>query len=43
MKTLPLSEAKNRSSRIVDAVADRNERVLITRNGPPRCSSTRTG
>ena len=33
MKTLPLTEAKNRFSKIVDAVADRDERVLITRNG----------
>lgn len=35
MKTLPLSEAKDRLSRIVDEVADRDERVLITRNGRP--------
>ena len=35
MKTLPLSEAKDRLSRIVDEVADRDERVMITRNGRP--------
>lgn len=35
MKTFPLSEAKNKFSRIVDAVADRDERVMITRNGRP--------
>jgi prevent-host-death family protein len=35
MKTLPLSEVKNKFSRIVDAVADRDERVLVTRNGKP--------
>jgi prevent-host-death family protein len=35
MKTLPLSEVKNTFSRIVDAVADRDERVMITRNGRP--------
>lgn len=35
MKTVPLSEAKNKFSRIVDAVADRDERVMITRNGKP--------
>lgn len=35
MKTLPLTEAKNRFSRIVDAVADRDERIMITRNGKP--------
>lgn len=35
MKTLPLTEAKNKFSRIVDAVADRDERVMITRNGRP--------
>lgn len=35
MKTVPLSEAKNRFSRLVDSVADRDEQVLITRNGRP--------
>ncbi|MBI2325628.1 MAG: type II toxin-antitoxin system Phd/YefM family antitoxin [Chloroflexi bacterium] len=35
MKTLPLTEAKNRFSRVIDAVADRDERVMITRNGKP--------
>jgi len=35
VKTLPLTEAKNTFSRIVDAVADRDERVMITRNGRP--------
>ena len=35
MKTFPLSEAKNKFSRIVDAVADRDQRVMITRNGRP--------
>ncbi len=35
MKTLPLSDAKNRLSRIVDEVAERDERVMITRNGRP--------
>ncbi len=35
MKTFQLTEAKNRFSRIVDAVADRGERVMITRNGKP--------
>lgn len=35
MKTLPLSEAKDRFSRIVDEVADRDQRVMITRNGKP--------
>ena len=35
LKTLPLSEAKDRLSRIVDDVADRDERVMITRNGRP--------
>lgn len=33
MKTIPLSEAKSRFSRIVDEVAERDERVTITRNG----------
>jgi antitoxin YefM len=35
MKTLPLSEAKDRLSRIIGDVADRDERVMITRNGRP--------
>lgn len=35
MKTLPLTEAKGRFSRIVDEIADRDERVLITRKGRP--------
>lgn len=35
MKTLPLSAAKDQFSRIVDEVADRDERVMITRNGRP--------
>lgn len=35
MKTLPLSAAKNNFSRIVDGVADRDERVMITRRGRP--------
>jgi prevent-host-death family protein len=35
MKTLPLSDAKNRLSRIVKDVTERDERVMITRNGHP--------
>ena len=35
MKTLPLSDAKNRLSRIVEDVKERDERVMITRNGRP--------
>ncbi len=35
MKTLPLTDAKNRLSRIVDEVTERDERVMITRNGHP--------
>lgn len=35
MKTLPLSDAKNRLSRIVNDVTERDERVMITRNGRP--------
>lgn len=35
MKTLPVSDAKNRLSRIVDDVSERDERVMITRNGHP--------
>lgn len=33
MKTVPLSAAKSRFSRIVNDVADRDERFTITRNG----------
>ena len=35
MKTLPLSDAKNRLSRIIKDVTERDERVMITRNGRP--------
>lgn len=35
MKTLPLSEAKARLSRLVDEVASRDETITITRNGKP--------
>lgn len=35
MKTLPLTDAKNHLSRIVDEVAERDEQVTITRNGRP--------
>jgi antitoxin YefM len=35
MKTLPLSDAKARLSRVVDDVARRDERITITRNGTP--------
>ena len=35
MKTLPLSDAKAKLSRIVDDVVRRDERVTITRNGTP--------
>ncbi len=35
MKVLPLSEAKQQLSKIVDAVAKRDEKVTITRNGKP--------
>lgn len=35
MKTLPLSEAKAQLSKLVDAVAARDESVVITRNGRP--------
>lgn len=35
MKTLPLSDAKNRLSRVVEDVNERDERVMITRNGRP--------
>ena len=35
MKTLPLSEAKAKLSRLVDEVSRRDERVTITKNGKP--------
>ncbi|MBI3522387.1 MAG: type II toxin-antitoxin system Phd/YefM family antitoxin [Chloroflexi bacterium] len=35
MKTLPFSEAKDRLSRVIDDVADRDDVVMITRNGRP--------
>ncbi len=35
MRTLPLSDAKAKLSRIVDDVVRRDERVTITRNGTP--------
>ncbi len=35
MKTVPLPDAKPRFSQLVDQVASRDERVLITRNGRP--------
>jgi antitoxin YefM len=35
MKTLPLSEAKAQLSKLVDAVASRDEQIVITRNGRP--------
>lgn len=35
VKTLPLSDAKNSLSRIVEGVTARDERVMITRNGRP--------
>jgi prevent-host-death family protein len=35
MKTLPLSDAKAKLSRVVDDVARRDERITITRNGTP--------
>lgn len=35
MRTLPLSEAKAKLSRVVDDVARRDERITITRNGTP--------
>lgn len=35
MKTLSLSDAKARLSRVVDDVARRDERISITRNGTP--------
>ena len=33
MKTVPLSEAKAKLSRLLDAVEDRDEEIIITRNG----------
>jgi antitoxin YefM len=35
VKTVPLADAKARFSQLVDQVASRDERVLITRNGRP--------
>ena len=35
MKTLPLSEAKARLNRLVDEVRERQEEILITKNGRP--------
>ena len=35
MKTLPLSDAKNRLSSVIDELTTREERVMITRNGRP--------
>ena len=35
MKTMPLSDAKAKLSKLVDDVARRDERVTITRNGTP--------
>ena len=35
MKTVPLSEAKAQLSKLVEAVATRDESVVITRNGRP--------
>ena len=35
MKTLPLSEVKTRLNRLVDEVQERNEEILITKNGRP--------
>lgn len=35
MKIMPLSDVKDHFSRVVDAVADRDERIVITRNGRP--------
>jgi prevent-host-death family protein len=35
MKILPLSEAKARLNRLVDEVRDREEEILITKNGRP--------
>lgn len=35
MKTMPLSEAKSKLSKLVDAVEKRDEVITITRNGRP--------
>lgn len=35
MKTLPLSEAKSKLSSLVDKVRQRDEEIVITRNGRP--------
>ena len=35
MKTLPLSEAKAKLSRLIDEVNSRDEQITITRNGKP--------
>jgi prevent-host-death family protein len=35
VKTLPLADAKAKLGQLVDQVAARDERVLITRNGRP--------
>ncbi|MFN2427189.1 MAG: type II toxin-antitoxin system Phd/YefM family antitoxin [Candidatus Binatia bacterium] len=35
MKTMSLSEAKSKLSSLVDAIGDRDEEVVITRNGRP--------
>ena len=35
MKTLPLSEVKAKLSSLIDEVRDRDEEVVITRNGRP--------
>lgn len=35
MRTVPLSDAKARLSRVVDDIVRRDERITITRNGTP--------
>jgi antitoxin YefM len=35
MKTLPFSQAKDKLSSVIDDVADRDDVVMITRNGRP--------
>jgi prevent-host-death family protein len=35
MRTLPLTEAKAKLSRLVDQVVETDEEILITRNGRP--------
>jgi prevent-host-death family protein len=35
MKTLPLSEVKTRLNRLVDEVRERDEEIIITKNGRP--------